>query len=327
MLENFILSVGIVVPIFLVMFLGYFLRCKEITNDAFVQKGNFLVFKVILPANLFLTVYNQNVGEIIDIPFILFTVTATIIAFGTSWLGAHFFMKDRGAIGAFVHSAFRGNFVILGLPVMTNFLGAENIGKAALVILFTIPLYNVLAILVLSVTGESDKKVSPKTVLKGIATNPLTVGIMLGFIMSMARTFFDFPNLPLPISGTIGILEDTVASVTRMTTPLALICLGGGLELSKYNPKIKYGVWAAALKTIFQPLVLVSAAYLFGFRDNDLAIILITFAVPAAITSYTMTVQMGGDHYVGATSVMFSTLFSVFTLTGFIYAFMMLGLV
>lgn len=327
MLDNFILSVGIVVPIFLVMFLGYILRRKNITNDAFVQKGNFLVFKVVLPANLFLTVYNQNVGDIIDLAFIAYTVLGTLVSFTLIWVIARLVIKDKDVVGAFVHSAFRGNFAILGLPVMTNFLGAENIGKAALVILFTIPLYNILAILVLSVTSQHGEAVSVKGVLKSIATNPLTIGILLGLPLSLLRTNIGFDTLPVAAYGLINIVEDTVSSVSRMTTPLALICLGGGLELSKYNAKIKYGAWSAVTKTIILPLVFVSLAYVLGFRGNDLAIILITFSVPAAITSYTMTVQMGGDQYVGAMSVMLSTFLSVFTLTGFIYAFMMLGLV
>jgi len=325
MLSNFIISVGIVVPIFLVMFLGYFLRRKNITTDGFVKNGNFLVFKIALPASLFHTVYSQDVGEIIDFRFIVFTVIATLICYATSWLGAWLFIKDKSTIGAFVHGAFRGNFIILGLPVMINFLGADNVGKAALVVLFTIPLYNTLAILVLSVTSLTGEKIGIKNVMKTIATNPLTIGILLGLVLSLIRTRYDFDSFPIVFSGLINIIEDTVVSVTRLTTPLALICLGGGLELSKYNPKIKYGIWAASLKTIIQPLVVVTAAYMLGFRGNDLGIILITFAVPAAITSYTMTIQMKGDQYVGATSVMLSTFFSVFTLTGFIYAFKMLG--
>jgi len=325
MLDNFILSVGIVVPIFLVMFLGYFLRRKNITTDGFVRNGNFLVFKIILPASLFYNVYTQDVGYIFDWSFITFTVIATLICYGTSWLGAWLFIKDKSTVGAFVHGAFRGNFIILGLPVMVNFLGAENIGKAALVILFTIPLYNILAILVLSVNSSTGEKVCVKTVIKNIFTNPLTIGIVLGLVLSLVRSRFDFENLHILAAGTIDIFERTVISVTNMTTPLALICLGGGLELSKYNPKIKYSIWAALMKTVIQPLAVISAAYFLGFRGNDLGIILVTFAVPAAITSYTMTIQMGGDQYVSATTVMLSTFLSVFTLTGGIYAFMMLG--
>ena len=313
MLENFIVSVGIVVPIFLIMLLGYVLRRKNITTEGFVQNGNFLVFKIALPTTLFHNVYSQNVHDLMDVSFIAFTVTATLACFGLSWLFAKVFVKDKTLIAAFVHSAFRGNFMILGFPVMMSWLGADNVGKAALVILFTIPLYNILAIIVLSVYSSTGKKISITNILKTIVTNPLTIGIILGLILSLM-------NITMP-----DILDSTVGYISSLTTPLALICLGGGLELSKYNPKIKFGVWAATMKVLVQPVIVVAIAYFLGFRSYDLAIILITFSVPAAITSYTMTVQMGGDHYVGATSVMFSTFFSVFTLTGFIYAFMMMG--
>jgi hypothetical protein len=315
MLENLIFSANRVMPIFLIMFFGYFLRRKNITTEAFVKNGNLIIFKIALPASLFYNVYSQDVSEILDAYFVVFVLAATLICYGTSWLGGIFFIKDKPTISAFVHGAFRGNFVILGLPLMHSFIGAENSGKAALVILFTIPVYNILAIIILSIYSQTGEKICIKDILKAIATNPLTIGILIGLVLSLSG--FRLPTM----------LDSTVNYITRMTTPLALICLGGGLELTKYNPKIKLSLWASTLKTIVQPLAVTMAAYMFGFRSHDLAIILITFAVPAAVSSYAMTVQMGGDSYVGATTVIFSTFFSVFTLTAFIYAFVSLGLV
>jgi hypothetical protein len=315
MLHNFIFSIERVAPIFLIMFFGYFLRRRNLTSEAFVKNGNLIVFKIALPASLFYNVYSQDVNKILDADFILYTVGATLICYGTSWLGALLFIKDKTAIAAFVHGAFRGNFVILGLPLMHSFIGAANSGKAALVILFTIPLYNILAIIILSIYSQDGKRISLKTILKAIVTNPLTIGIMIGLIMSLSAI-----NLP-------NILDDTVHTIADMTTPLALICLGGSLEITKYNPKIKLALWATALKTTIQPLAVTIAAYMIGFRSHDLVIILITFAVPSAVSSYAMTVQMGGDGYTGATTVICSTFVSVFTLTAFIYAFVALGIV
>jgi hypothetical protein len=315
MFQNFLFSVERVLPIFLIMFFGYFLRRKEITTDAFVKNGNLIVFRIALPATLFYNVYSQDVSQIFDIPFIIFTITFTLVCYGTTWLGGALLIRDKTVTSAFVHGAFRGNFVILGLPLMHSFIGIENSGKAALVILFTIPLYNILAIIILSVYSTSGERIHLKTILKAIATNPLTIGILIGLVLSVA-------DIRLP-----AVLDDTVHNVAIMTTPLALICLGGGLELTKYNPKIKYSVWASILKTAVQPLAVTMLAYLFGFRSYDLAIIMIAFAVPAAVSSYAMTVQMGGDTYVGATSVIFSTFLSMFTLTLFIYSFVALGLV
>ena len=315
MLYNFYFSVQIVLPLFLIISLGLILRKKRIITDEFIQIGNIVVFKIALPASLFYNVYTQpDIRGLFDIGFVLFIVIGAILSFLGAWLIAGIFIKDKSVIAAFVHGAFRGNFVILGVPLLHSFIGAENSGMAALVILCTIPMYNVFAIIVLSLYSDSEKKVNALYILKQIITNPLTVGIAAGFVLALFQI-----NMPV-------MFDSTVRYISRMTTPLALICMGGGLEVGLFNKKTKYSVWAAIYKTMILPVIAILAAYALGFRSYELAIILVTFAVPAAVATFTMTVLMGGDSYVGATSVIFSTILSLFTLTGFIYAFVTLGL-
>ena len=314
MLYNLYFSIQIVLPLFLLIFLGYILRKKRITTDNFIQTGNSIVFKIALPATMFYNVYIQpDIRGLFDIGFVLFIVIGAILSFFGAWLIALIFIKDRSIIAAFIHGAFRGNFVILGMPLLHSFIGIENSGMAALVILFTIPMYNIFAIIVLTMYSDSEKKVNFLYILKQIITNPLTVGIAAGFVLAL----FQF-NMP-------SILNSTVEYVTRMTTPLALICMGGGLELGIFDKKLKYSLWGSVYKTIVLPLITIIIAYAIGFRSYELAIIFVTFAVPTAVASFTMTVLMGGDSYVGATSVIFSTVFSLFTLTGFVYVFVTLG--
>ena len=316
LLYNFYFSIQIVLPLFLLIFLGYILRKKHITTDSFIQTGNNIVFKIALPASMFYNVYSQpDIRGLFDIGFVLFIIIGAVLSFLAAWLIAWVFIKDRTIMAAFIHGAFRGNFVILGLPLLHSFIGIENSGMAAIVILFTIPMYNIFAIIVLSIYSDSEKKVNFLYILKQIITNPLTIGIAAGFVLALFQI-----NMPM-------MFESTIRHISRMTTPLALICMGGGLEVGFFNKKMKYSVWAAIYKTAILPIIAVLAAYALGFRSYELVVILVTFAVPAAVASFTMTVLMGGDSYVGATSVIFSTVFSLFTLTGFIYVFVTLGLV
>jgi hypothetical protein len=202
----------------------------------------------------------------------------------------------------------------VGVPLLYSFIGVENSAKFALIVMFTIPLYNILASLVLSIYSEKEKP-SVKSVIIGIISNPLTIGIMIGITMSAL-------NLRLP-----SIADSTIGYFVQVATPLALLCLGGALELTKYNPKIKYSIWAAVSKSFLQPVTVCIIAYLLGFRSYDLVVLMVAFAVPTAISSYTMTVQMGGEEYVASANVILSTFMCIFTLTGFVYFFKVWGLV
>ena len=81
MLEDFLFSLNVVVPVFLVMFLGYVLKKWDIISPGFLASGNKIVFYIGLPALLFRGVYTIEIGEFLDIRFIAFTVICSVAAF------------------------------------------------------------------------------------------------------------------------------------------------------------------------------------------------------------------------------------------------------
>lgn len=312
-MANLIFSLSTVLPIFAVMFLGFLLRRWNFLSESFVREGNKLVFRVALPVSLFVSTYNLELDVFFDAKFIAFVLGATLLSFFLVWGIFEWVIKDKDLIGTLVQACYRGNFAILGLPLLHNVIGAENSAKALLVIGFVVPLYNVLAVVILTLRSKTPGTISPGKILLRIVKNPLIIGIAGGFLASM---------LPFSMPGPVGNMLDIIKD---LATPFALICLGGSIKLQGAERKFRYSLMTVLIKTIGIPAVFLILAYLLGFRSYDFVVIMVMLAVPTAVSSYSMVVEMGGDGDIAANSVVFSTFLSVFTLTLFIYLFKGLG--
>jgi len=310
-------SINAVAPLFAVLLLGYVLKRINFLNDAFISVGNKVVFYVALPASLFMSVYSVDVGGLLDWRFATFVVSASIIGFVSIWFISSFFIKDKKILGAFTQGAFRGNFVFLGMPLLINIAGAIGEVRAALIMAFVLPVYNICAVLLLASCSDSDsdKKVDIRAIIYSILTNPFIIAIFLALSLQLLDI-----NLPF-------VIERTIRYPANMATALALICLGAGMNFQGFDKRFKYALIASMIKVILMPVVFVAVGYAVGFRDYDIAAILILGGIPSAIAGYVMVVQMGGDGYIASTIVVISTFLSAFTLTLYIYILRIINLI
>ena len=314
MLGNLLFSLNIVLPIFMVMLAGMVMRHTGLIGGEFVRTGNSLVFFIALPVSLFLTAYRTDLSHAFDADFVLFALIVTTVIFAVVWAAAELFIKDKTMIGSFVQGAVRGNFAILGLPLLANLAGEEGTTAGVLVITFVVPLYSVFSILVLSARSAEPRKVSVPGLLKMVFTNCMIVGILLG-------TAFAFFRVPIP-----ELVLKPMEITAQLTTPLSLICLGGSIDMKAIRQKWKLAAVASTLRIAVVPLICLPLSYAVGFRGGELLTLLVMFGVPTAIAGYAMAVQMKADVDIAAASIVMTTLFSAFTLTVYIFAFKTLGL-
>jgi len=314
MLSNFIFSINAVAPLFLMLFLGFTFKKLDLISGGFVTSGNKVVFYIALPATLFRSVYTAELGQLLDMRFAAFAVVASLAAFFGIWLVMALFVKSKPIVGTFTQGAFRGNFAFLGMPLLISLTGDAGAARAALILVFVIPLYNICSIFVLAACSDSGKKVGFLTIIFTIVKNPFIIAIFLAFGVQLMGI-----SLPFMISRTLGY-------TANMATPLALICLGAGMYFQGFDAKFKYALIASLVKVVVLPVLFVAAGYAVGFRGYDIAALLVLGGVPSAIAGYAMVVQMDGDGYIAATIIVISTFLSAFTLTLFIYALRVLGI-
>lgn len=314
MLGNFIFSLNIVIPIFFVMFVGYILNKRNFINEAFIQVANKLIFYVALPIKIFNDVLNTELGDGIDGRFLLFIILGTLFSFILSILVGLISLKEKSKLGAFVQGAFRGNYLYVGLSIFENIKGFISI-NASLIIAFSLPLYNVLSILILSLSGKNKSKLNLKDISLSIIKNPLILAALLGLGINLTGY-----KLPDTIFNTMGYFRELV-------TPLALITIGASFEFKRKSKNNIPALIASGLKLVLVPLLAIIAAYYLNFSNEDILLVYIYFGVPTALVSYVLTSSMDGDRELAANIILVTTILSIFTTTGFIFAFKTLGLI
>ncbi len=314
-MENLIFSLNATVPIFLMMVLGYVLHEIGWMDDEFASKMNRFVFRVPLPVLLFGDLAAVDFARVWNMKFVSFCFGVTVISIAVS-AGISFLWKDRSIQGEFIQASYRSSAAILGIAFIQNIYGTA--GMAPLMIIGSVPLYNVMAVLVLSLFKPGQRGLDRdvmKTTLWGIVTNPIILGIAAGLLWSSLR-------LPMP-----QIMGKMISSVGGVTTPMGLMAMGAAFDLRRAFAKVKPAVTAAFIKLIGFCAVFLPAAVRLGFREEELVAILVMLGSATTVTCFVMAKNMGHEGVLSSSVVMLTTLFSAFTLTGWLYLLRSMGLI
>lgn len=306
-MENLVISLNVVLPLFLSISLGYILKRLGMYDAVTLKTINKLVFKIFLPLYLFYSIYSTDLSAAFDLKVIGFSVLSLLIWFLFLMFIVPLFEKENAKRGVMVQAMFRSNFVLFGLPVAISLCGEDRIGTTSLLMGIIVPIYNVLAVITLEVFRGG--KPSGKKIVAGIATNPLIIASVVGVGCYLLKI-----DLPYAI-------EKTVADFGKVATPLALMALGGEFRFSKVKGDIKQLMVSVVGKLIICPLFMVTSGILLGFRNEILVPVLLMSGAPTAVSSYTMAQQMGGDGELAGEIVVFTTGISIITI--FIWVFVL----
>lgn len=297
------------------MLLGMLFRKLGWMDEVFAAKMNKFVFLVPLPVLLFEQLATVDFSEVWDIKFILFCFVVTAISITISTL-ISLLWKDRSIKGEFIQATYRSSAALLGIAFIQNIYG--TVGMAPLMIIGSVPLYNIMAVVVLSVfkpgNNSFDKALVKKT-LKGIATNPIIIGIVVGFVWSALK-------LPMPL-----ILHKTVSSIGATATPMGLMSMGATFEMKKATSKMKPTLVAVFMKLVGFCVVFLPMAALLGFRNEEMIAILVMLGSATTVSCFVMARNMGHEGTLSSGVIMMTTLLSAFTLTMWLDVLRSFGLV
>lgn len=301
------------VPIFAIILLGRLLRGRHFFTPTTLGELDRLVFKVLLPILLFRDIATGRITEQFDARFFLFCAGTTTLYFFAIWLIAAKGLRDKSMVGAFTQGAFRGSQAVLGVAFVQNLYG--DAGLVPLMIVATVPLYNIYSVTVLTVTaprGEQHHGVVART-LGGIVTNPIILGILAGLPFSLLQV--DFPPM----------LSKPLDMLAGCATPLALLSIGAGFEGAKALKKLGPTCAAVFIKLIALPILFLPIAAHMGFREQAMVALVILYGAPSTVTGYVMAKNMGGDHVLSSSIIVLSTALSAVTLTATLFILRTLG--
>lgn len=314
-MENLIFSLNATVPIFLLMILGFLLKKLGVIDDVFASKMNKFVFLIPLPVLLFEDLSTVDFAQVWNMKFVLFCFVVTLVCIILAAL-VSFLWHDKSIQGEFIQASYRSSAALLGIAFIQNIYG--NAGMAPLMIIGSVPLYNIMAVVVLSFFKPDRKKLDKevwKTTLKGIVTNPIILGIAAGLLWSALR-------LPMP-----SILEKTVSDIGAVATPLGLMAMGASFDIKKAFGKVKPAAVASVMKLVLFAAFFLPLAVWMGFRREELVAILVMLSSATTVSCYVMARNMGHEGVLTSSVVMLTTLFSAFTMTGWLYILRSMGMV
>lgn len=316
MWNDFMFSVGAILPVFGVMVLGFLLRRRGFLTQGFCQTGNRLVFNLCLPAMLLRQIASMGGVRAANGGFLLYASAATLAGVLAVWLPAHFFMKDKTQVGAFAQGAFRGNTALLGAALLQSICGSQ--AYAPLIILAAVPVYNVLSVVVLSLEAGGGGTLDRARVLgalKQVARNPILLGILAGMPFALTGR-----SIPLPADKVLSMLGG-------LASPLSLLVIGAGFRWQAALEKRRTTLLAALVKLVLLPAAALPPAAALGFRGEALVALLVMSGTPSAVSSYIMAENMGNDGVLANGIVAVTTLLSAVTLTGWIFLLRTLQLI
>ena len=311
-MNSFWISFNAVVPMFCIIFLGMYFKKKEYLSEKAVLQMNKLTFVCFTPVLIFKNIYTSGGLSALHPSLMIFTAIAVLAVFAFAVVTVMAIEKSPKKRGAMIQAIFRSNFTLFGVPLAVNLFGEDMGSVPSLLISIVIPIYNVLAVIILEIFRGGEIHV--KKIIINIFKNPYLQAAVLGVI-------FMVTGIKLP-----GIAEKVVKDLASVSVPLALIVLGASFRYSEVKKSMKQLVFTTAMKLAFVPALLLSAAIAFGFRGIDLGSILAVFASPTPIGSYAMTVQMDSDADLTAGIIVSTTLGSCITLFIFIFGLSYFGL-
>lgn len=301
-MEHLQASFSVVFPLFLLMALGYVMRLIHMWDDAVVNKTNKLVFQLFLPVSIFLNILKSDIRATFSLETMLFACGAVLVLFGLLCIVIPLIEKEPRRRGVMIQGIYRSNFVVLGTTVVASVYGDAGVALAASLIAFVVPLFNVLAVVALEVHRQDGGHADFRRVLLGIIKNPLIIACIIGFACSLL-------SVSIP-----DILMGPLSDLGGISTPLALLTLGGSFRFSRVRSGLRQLCITVFSRLLVVPVLIMGAAVLMGFRGAELMTLVAVFACPTAISSYPMAVQQGGDGELAGQIVVFTSAFSMVTL-------------
>lgn len=324
-MDTFVFAANAVMPIILLVALGFFAKRIKLADERFTIVCNRLCFRVFLPVLLFMKIYKTNGIEDIQWGLAAYACAFIFVVFilGFFFIVPHF--KIPSQKGVILQCIFRSNFVLIGLSLATTLGGEKGATVAAVLSLVTIPLFNILSIFSLEYFRD-EKKTNYLKLVRDILKNPLIIAILFGILVLFIRAQFERSGISFRLSD-VEFLYSALNMVSGIALPLELIALGAHFEFFVVRGLLRQILIGTAMRILIVPFIGLGTAYLLfpQFGSAEFSGLIALFASPVAVSSSVMAAEMGGDKDLASQYVVWTTLFSAFTVFMFVFIFRAIG--
>lgn len=312
-MENFTIAVAVVLPLLIYMTVGKFIEKLHILSKDHFKAMNGMIFRIFIPLNLFVSVYESNLRESVKLSVFLFVFLSVLAAFSITWIIIIKLVKENRDAITLIQGIYRSNYVLFGNCIAMSLGGESSLALVSALAAMAVPLFNILAVILFEVKRGGDIKVSQ--IILNILKNPLVDAAILGCLLNLL-------HIPIP-----ELVMEPIVNLANIATPLALVTLGGMLSFSSIASHKKYLTWAVVGRLVLIPIMILPIAVCFGMRGDELIAILAVFASPTAVASAPMAQSMGGNGSLAGEIVALTSVCCIITIFLFVLILLKFGLI
>lgn len=299
-MDSFLIAVRVVVPMAILMAVGALMRLIRVTDRPTMKKIDTMIFKIFMPLLVFYNIYRTDFSRLEGAGYIIYGTAGLVILFLVALFVVPKVIRRPDSAASMGQALLRGNYVLFGAAVAESIYGAGNIGEVMLLSAVAVACFNAMSAVILEV-GRSGKTNLSKLLI-AIIKNPMVSGAVLALAIN-------FAGVKIPV-----LLEDVVADLSGLTTPMSFLSLGVSLDLKSMAGNRKILLGGVFTRLIVIPVIFMAGAVALGFRGVPMCALLILFGAPTAVSSYPMAVAMEADSELAGQMVISTTLCSLATI-------------
>ena len=293
-----------ILPIFVIILLGWGLRRLDFMKEGFLKPANRLVYYVAIPAMIFREIAEAELVQHFSLVLVATTLVPLILVALIGLILIRGIKLQRYRVGSFLQCSFHGNLGYIGLAVAFYFLGDQGFTRASILAGFVMLLQNFLAVVALSrFNKEPDQKISTLSLVRRVLLNPVIISAMAGMAFSLT-------GLNLPV-----ILDRSLKILSGMALPLALLVIGTSISFAQMRQQLRLTALIGVLKLLLLPATGLILFHLLQLQRIEYLPALILLASPTATVSYVMASEMAGDTDMATAAISVTTLVSAVTFT------------
>lgn len=293
-------AANVILPMAMMMGVGVVMRLTGVTDRPTMKKVDTIIFRVLMSVLMFYNIYNADLSQLANAGYIVYGIGGLFVLFLIAVLVVPRFVRPAPTAAAFGQAVMRPNYVLFGVAVAQNLYGEGNVGILMLMGAVCVPVFNVMSTVILEV-GRSAK-ISFGGMILSVLKNPMIVAAIIGLAVKLV-------DLRLP-----AMVVDVISDLSGMASPLSFLSLGVSLNLAVIGKKARLLTAGCLCRLVLIPAVMLTIAYVLGFRGQQMCALMVLFAAPTAVASYPMAVAMDADGELAGQMVAFSTLFALPTI-------------
>lgn len=305
MLETFILTLNISLPVFAYLILGIFLKQTQVIPLRFWKFLGQTVYFLFIPILLFSSLYNAHLNQAFNAKLLLLGVLgmgALILISMRVSEHLHLPLRQRPVV---IQAIYRSNITMIALPVLMRIYSSDTVASLSIFVVLMVPFFNLAAILLYKIYRKDI--LHPIAILLDVLKNPLIIGSLLGIGLNLL-------HLQLP-----PFLNTTIQMLRYLANPIALISVGASLAFQSLIQQRKILWNLTVLRLLIIPSFFFFTAYLLGFRHAELVAILLVFGAPLPTAVYQMSIIFEADYDLSAQLILVNVLGSMLTLPFWIF--------